>query len=81
MTSTPSVSIATPSILYWLHVILIIYCVGFNVETVEYKGISFTTWDVSGRSGIVSMCTCCKVLTKESYDKQVIPTIKLLATR
>ena len=27
---------------------------GFNVETVEYNGINFTTWDVSGRSGIVS---------------------------
>ncbi|XP_065914790.1 uncharacterized protein [Dysidea avara] len=26
--------------------------IGFNVETVEYKGVNFTTWDVSGRSGI-----------------------------
>jgi len=29
------------------------FLLGFNVETVEYKGVSFTTWDVSGRSGIV----------------------------
>jgi len=27
---------------------------GFNVETVKYKGINFTTWDVSGRDKIVS---------------------------
>ena len=30
-------------------------CAGFNVETITYKGINFTTWDVSGRSGIVSI--------------------------
>ena len=28
--------------------------IGFNVETIQYKGVAFTTWDVSGRSGIVS---------------------------
>ena len=27
---------------------------GFNVETVAYKGVNFTTWDVSGRSKLVS---------------------------
>jgi ADP-ribosylation factor protein 1 len=26
--------------------------VGFNVETVEYKGISFTVWDVGGQDKI-----------------------------
>ena len=30
------------------------YYAGFNVETVKYKGINFTTWDVSGRDKIVS---------------------------
>ena len=23
---------------------------GFNVETIKYKGVHFTTWDVSGKS-------------------------------
>ena len=27
---------------------------GFNVETVNYKNISFTTWDVGGRDKIVN---------------------------
>lgn len=27
---------------------------GFNVETVSYKNINFTAWDVGGRSNIVS---------------------------
>ena len=26
---------------------------GFNVETVQYKGINFTAWDVGGRDKIV----------------------------
>ena len=33
----------------------VIYCVnapGFNVETVEYKNISFTVWDVGGQDEI-----------------------------
>jgi ADP-ribosylation factor protein 1 len=30
-----------------------IFCVsGFNVETVEYKNISFTVWDVGGQDKI-----------------------------
>lgn len=28
--------------------------VGFNVETVAYKGIDFITWDVGSRTGRVS---------------------------
>ena len=28
---------------------LISLCLGFNVETVEYKNISFTVWDVGGQ--------------------------------
>jgi GTPase SAR1 family protein len=28
------------------------YFVGFNVETVEYKNISFTVWDVGGQDKI-----------------------------
>ena len=30
----------------------IISCAGFNVETVEYKNISFTVWDVGGQDKI-----------------------------
>ena len=32
--------------------ILFTYFVGFNVETVEYKNISFTVWDVGGQDKI-----------------------------
>ena len=28
------------------------FCIGFNVETVEYKNISFTVWDVGGQDKI-----------------------------
>lgn len=28
------------------------FCTGFNVETVEYKNISFTVWDVGGQDKI-----------------------------
>ena len=33
------------------------YClfVGFNVETIEHKGVSFVTWDVGGRDKSVSL--------------------------
>lgn len=29
------------------------YSIGFNVETLHFKGINFTTWDVGGRDKIV----------------------------
>lgn len=32
--------------------VLVHLCVGFNVETVEYKNISFTVWDVGGQDKI-----------------------------
>lgn len=31
---------------------LVFFHVGFNVETVEYKNISFTVWDVGGQDKI-----------------------------
>lgn len=40
------IAINLPSLLY--------VSIGFNVETIQYKGVAFTTWDVSGRDGIVS---------------------------
>ena len=27
-------------------------CIGFNVETVEYKNIAFTVWDVGGQDKV-----------------------------
>ncbi len=42
---------------------------GFNVETVEYKNISFTVWDVGGQDKVITTCgfspfisTCCPVI-------------------
>ena len=32
--------------------IIISPCPGFNVETVDYKNISFTVWDVGGQDKI-----------------------------
>ena len=43
------------TILYKLklgEVVTTIPTIGFNVETVEYKNISFTCWDVGGRGGV-----------------------------
>merc|ERR1712149_70790 len=43
------------TILYKLklgEVVTTIPTIGFNVETVEYKNISFTVWDVGGRDKI-----------------------------
>lgn len=31
---------------------MFLFVVGFNVETVEYKNISFTVWDVGGQDKI-----------------------------
>src|SRR6202044_2904207 len=44
------------TILYKLklgEVVQTIPTIGFNVETVEYKNISFTVWDVRGQSKIL----------------------------
>lgn len=32
--------------------VFLLLCPGFNVETVEYKNISFTVWDVGGQDKI-----------------------------
>ena len=32
--------------------------VGFNVETVEYKNISFTVWDVGGQVIVYAYIAC-----------------------
>src|ERR1700760_4966354 len=52
------------TILYKLklgEVVTTIPTIGFNVETVEYKNISFTVWDVGGQDKIRPLwrhCTC-----------------------
>lgn len=40
--------------IYCLEELHVVACcvVGFNVETVEYKNISFTVWDVGGQDKI-----------------------------
>merc|ERR1719251_661922 len=43
------------TVLYKMHlgeVLATIPTIGFNVETVEYKNIKFTTWDVGGQDKI-----------------------------
>jgi hypothetical protein len=35
-------------------------CAGFNVETVEYKNISFTVWDVGGQDKIRPLWRHCE---------------------
>lgn len=40
---------------FCLTIVLALYCdvfVGFNVETVEYKNINFTVWDIGGQDKI-----------------------------
>jgi GTPase SAR1 family protein len=32
------------------------YDTGFNVETVVYKNISFTVWDVGGQQKVQALC-------------------------
>lgn len=40
---------------FWIHQTNLLFCccfAGFNVETVEYKNISFTVWDVGGQDKV-----------------------------
>ena len=48
---------------------LFFFLAGFNVETVEYKNISFTVWDVGGQDKVSNNCnkiapfnSCCSFL-------------------
>jgi len=34
---------------------------GFNVETVKYKNISFTVWDVGGQNSIRTLWRNCRL--------------------
>lgn len=49
------------SILYRLHlgdVVSTVPTVGFNLETVEYKNVSFEVWDLGGQTGIRPYWRC-----------------------
>jgi ADP-ribosylation factor 1/2 len=48
----PRVLRSSPSLLSPSQVVTTIPTIGFNVETVEYKNISFTVWDVGGQDKI-----------------------------
>jgi GTPase SAR1 family protein len=57
-------------------------CAGFNVETVEYKNISFTVWDVGGQDKVhafvfVSVKRLCTVICGkfEKYVSVCVPVI------
>ena len=55
------------TILYKLklgEIVTTIPTIGFNVETVEYKNISFTVWDVGGQDKIRPLWRHCTLLTK-----------------
>ena len=45
-------------------VVTTIPTIGFNVETVEYKNVSFTVWDVGGQTKI-------RPLWQYYFDRQV----------
>jgi len=52
------------TILYKLklgEIVTTIPTIGFNVETVEYKNISFTVWDVGGQDKIRPLWRHCKL--------------------
>lgn len=42
---------------------------GFNVETVEYKNISFTVWDVGGQDKIRPLWRHCKPPSDRSTER------------
>ena len=45
---------------------------GFNVETINYKGVHFTTWDVSGKSVSVFLGNAHFLIHFErSYDNNI----------
>ncbi|XP_070562025.1 uncharacterized protein [Ptychodera flava] len=73
------------TILYRLRlgeIVTTIPTIGFNVETVEHKGINFVTWDVGGRGKIRPLYrhyypnTDALVFVVDSNDKERLPEVK-----
>jgi len=42
--------------------------IGFNVETVEYKNISFTVWDVGGQDKASAILAKTKIIIELLYS-------------
>jgi hypothetical protein len=49
---------STEFIVLLFFLLIVCFYPGFNVETVEYKNISFTVWDVGGQDKV---CKCFKL--------------------
>lgn len=47
--------------------------VGFNVETVEYKNISFTVWDVGGQDKVKH--ACCTTMKRKALDSSFMASL------
>ncbi|CAJ0766351.1 624_t:CDS:2 [Entrophospora sp. SA101] len=63
------------TILYKLklgEIVTTIPTIGFNVETVEYKNISFTVWDVGGQDKIRPLWRHCIIFVVDSNDRERI---------
>ena len=74
-----------------MYVNVVFVFIGFNVETVEYKNISFTVWDVGGQDkirplwrhyfqntqGVCSMCVCVGVCVCVFYQVAINFTCRL----
>src|SRR5690242_7404482 len=62
---------------------LVEYCpfAGFNVETVEYKNISFTVWGVGGqdkvRACLGSLCSLCRRMGHKGKQGYVIYRVRV----
>lgn len=54
VTTIPTIGTTARGGIYGIFIIcsLLLMLIGFNVETVEYKGIVFTVWDVGGQDKI-----------------------------
>ena len=52
--------------------------VGFNVETVEYKNISFTVWDVGGQDKVNNSLFFSSELKTYHWYHRFFPTSNLL---
>ena len=59
-----------------LHLILLGFFSGFNVETVEYKNISFTVWDVGGQDKIRPLWRHYFQNTQGLFDRNVADWLK-----
>ena len=63
------VEVGVTSIHLFMGHVSFFFLAGFNVETVEYKNISFTVWDVGGQDKVSNNCnqiapfnSCCSFL-------------------